>query len=238
MGTLEENMASVAWYFTDPLHRGQGIGTAVWEAFLQSLPPEINLTLNSFSNMISKYKKYNIAVAGPRYMSDVKLLKQKVPISHLPKNVHIEDIGQVPMEKIHEYDRTMYPQSRKIFMETHLKRVKKGVVAVNADKDVTGFGAILKTSSGVYFMSPLYADDDVIAHALLTRLLATIPVNSHMWCMTPKDNPTAIHLFDTPGMVTVKSGFQERGQMLFTKKPYAFPVSKIYAIPAIYTPGF
>lgn len=146
--------------------RGSGYGSKIFEHARNYCKDSKSMALDATGQHINNYMRYG-------FKSYCQIISYKKEAQgKLGPNV--VDIHKVPIEKILEYDLSVFGYPRRRFLELLLEQRNMYGLAVMEDDKVIGYGIIRKSTSG-YLVGPLSADNSEIANELYESLQSFIP---------------------------------------------------------------
>ncbi|GFU33816.1 n-acetyltransferase domain-containing protein [Nephila pilipes] len=173
--------------------RGLNIGIRLCAAVLSRVENK-NILGNVVNAMVEKYIK-----AGdlPYMDENFTTVKNYIPNSvtpnvltnnGLPENIEIEPYQENLLSSIAQYDATIAGFERKHILELSCKEKDSQTLAAFKDGTCIGYGSIKRSCFDAGRVGPLFADDPVVAEALLKKLLESFPQRKGFAMMTLRDN--------------------------------------------------
>jgi predicted GNAT family N-acyltransferase len=167
--------AYIGNYVVKKEHRGKGYGKQTWDAAWKSLDHNCTVALDGVDSMVPKYKSLGFQSVWKSSVAMIDLTKAVKVLSYvtLPPGVSCVPIQTVDFEKLFEYDTSTFGAPRRILLEKYVNLPGSlGWAAVNEKGAVLGYNLVRQVvcEAGAKLalcMTPLYADDDVVARALL-----------------------------------------------------------------------
>ncbi|KAH7711497.1 Protein T24A6.20 [Aphelenchoides avenae] len=232
-----KRITTVGMFFLRPEYRGIGLGMELFDRLLQS--PNVvddNKALMGVPVMSPKYAK----IFGFNKFADDQVNVVVAKVGDLrPSNLEIpagiELVGptEAGWSKVFEYD-AKYTAG--VIRQSYLKALMTrpaayAKVAVDESGDVVGFGVIRQVYNKRLSVGPLYADNDVIAGAILRSILEAIDnLNDfdQLLMFPPSSTKGAFDI-----MAALSNGKAENVFTLycqFTKEILQVPVENIYCI--------
>ena len=223
-------------------HRGKGYGRQTWDAAWKTLDHNCTVALDGMNNMVSKYESLGFQSVWKTSRATVDLTKAVKILSsvNIPPGVSCVPIRKVDFEKLFEYDTSVFGAPRRILLEKYVNLPGSlGWAAVNEKGVVLGYNlvrqAIFEAGATLgLIMTPLYADDDVVARALLKvaaeMYLATDAVEGSSFELYYSDGGSyGDHASRLVGELEAKIVYL--GQRMHTKgAPPGRQISKMYGI--------
>ena len=156
-------------------HRGKNYGRQTWDVAWKTLDHNCTVALDGINNMVSKYESLGFQSVWKTSIAVVDFTKVVKVLSSVasPPGVSCVPIRNVNFEKLFEYDTSVFGAPRRILLEKYVNLPGSlGWAAVNEKGAVLGYNlvrqAILEGGAKLgLIMTPLYADYDVVARALL-----------------------------------------------------------------------
>ena len=103
------------------------------------------------------------------------------------------DLSSVPVEQLLAYDAAVFGTERERFLRAWIERPAGHALACLHDGRLAGYGVLRPCQLGAK-IGPLFADDQEVADALLTGLLAAAGPRTEVFIDTPATNPRATEL--------------------------------------------
>jgi hypothetical protein len=100
------------------------------------------------------------------------------------------DLGSLPFADVLAYDRAVFGAERERFLRAWIDRPPGHALACVRDGALTGYGVLRPCRSGAK-VGPLFADDEEVAEALLTGLLAAAGRGAEVFVDVPAANRRA-----------------------------------------------
>ncbi|GFT26814.1 integrase catalytic domain-containing protein [Nephila pilipes] len=123
----------------------------------------------------------------------------------LSKNIEIETYQEYLLPSIVQYDATIAGFERRPILELNCKEKDSQTLVAFKNGTCIGYGSIKRSCLGAGRVGPLFADDPVVAEALLKKLLESFPDRKRFAMMTLRDNITAnsfIRKLGNPEIIT------------------------------------
>ncbi len=200
--------------------RGQGLGNQLWHERKQRLLSRLNtpgvIGMDGVFDMQHYYAKggFELVCRDLRYES----IGQAAP---QPEGVI--ELGSVPFDQVDAYDRQHFPAPRSGFLKRWIDRPGGHSVGVMQQGKLAGY-AVMRPCRNGYKIGPLFANEAVIADALLRSLSAKVP-GEPIFLDTPENNPEAIRLANQHNMHEVFGC----ARMIFGEKP-VLPDHQIFGV--------
>ena len=233
--------AYIGTFIVKKEHRGKGYGKQTWDAAWRSLDHDCTVALDGAPNMIANYKLLGFHSVWNTSSAVIDLTKAtKVLSVTTPPNVSCVPIRTVDFEKLLEYDTSVFGAPRRILLEKYVNLPGSlGWAAVNEKGVILGYNLVRQVicEAGAKIgltMSPLYADDDVVARALLKvaaeTYLATDAVEGSSFELYYSDGGSyGDHASRLVGELKAKIVYL--GQRMYTKgAPPGRQITKMYGI--------
>jgi GNAT superfamily N-acetyltransferase len=156
-------------------HRGKGYGRQTGEAAWKLLDHSCTVALDGINHMVPKYESYGFQSVWKSSIASIDLTKAVKVLSSvtMPPGVSCVPIRTIDFEKLFEYDTSIFGAPRRILLEKYVNLPGSlGWAAVNEKGAILGYNLVRQIicDAGVrleLMMTPLYADDDVVARALM-----------------------------------------------------------------------
>jgi hypothetical protein len=209
-----DDFAFLGLYIVRPAYRGRGHGLAMWHATMErgegrtigldGVPARQADYIRSGFRLVRRNVRYEGRGGGRRPDG-------LVDVDHL-------DPGQVLA-----YDRTVFPADRGRFLRGWLRPAGGSALAVVDGRAIRGYGVVRPCRSGAK-VGPLFADDPVIAAAILEGLAAHVG-DAPLFLDVPEPNVAAVRLAEARGMQPVF----ETARMYSGPEPDE-PVERIFGV--------
>lgn len=200
--------------------RQQGLGRELWHTrkrlLLGRLDADAPIEMDGVFHMQSFYAK------GGFVEQHRDLRFEGVAVGHAP-SVHVVDLADVPFDVVDAYDRRHFPAARSVFLRPWIDRPGGHAVGVVDGQTCRGF-AVSRPCQVGHRIGPLFADDPVIAEALLDELSSRV-VGDPLFIDVPERNAAAMALVERQGMTEVFGC----GRMTCGPPP-ALPWDEIYGV--------
>jgi RimJ/RimL family protein N-acetyltransferase len=132
--------------------------------------------------------------------------------------------GAVNFADIEAFDRCCFPAERPVFLRNWLQYPGGHALVRQHAGHVTGY-ALARPCTDGYKIGPLFADSPGDAEALLSGILAALPIGSNYYLDVPQTNLAAMALVEKQGMTMVF----ETARMYSGAMP-ELPISRIFGI--------
>jgi GNAT superfamily N-acetyltransferase len=236
--------AYIGNYVVKKEHRGKGYGKQTWDAAWKSLDHDCTLSLDGVDSMVPKYESLGFQSVWKSSVAVIDLTKAVKVLSNitLPPGASCVPIRTIDFEKIFKYDTSIFGAPRRVLLEKYVNLPGSlGWAAVNEKGAVLGYNLVRQVvceagSKLTLCMTPLYADDDVVARALLKvaaeTYLATDAVEGSNFILPYSDGGSygdhASRLVVELEALTFNSNI---GQRMYTKgTPPGSQFNKMYGI--------
>jgi len=185
----------LGFYIVRPDHRGQGRGLQIWNAGLERLAGR-NVGLDGVVAQQDNYKKsgFKLAYRNIRY--------QGMTGGRLPQPTGLVDLAQVPFDAVEEYDRQLFPDTRRQFLKAWLSQPRHVALGIVQKEKLSAYGVVRPCRSG-YKVGPLFADSPDLAGSLFAALKSSVTPGLPIYLDTPEVNPHAVALAERHGMNVV-----------------------------------
>ncbi|GFT26827.1 n-acetyltransferase domain-containing protein [Nephila pilipes] len=173
--------------------RGLNVGTQLFAEVFARVQNK-NILGNAVNAMLEKYIR-----AGDLPYTDENFItvKNYIPSyvtpnvltnNDLPENIEIESYQENLLSSIAQYDATIAGFERKHILELSCKEKDSQTFVAFKNGTCIGYGSIKRSCLGAGRVGPLFADDPVVAEALLKKLLESFPDRKGFAMMTLRDN--------------------------------------------------
>jgi GNAT superfamily N-acetyltransferase len=153
-------------YVVKPEFRSTGVGMKLTEKCLEHLGKR-NIGLDG---VVENEKKYQKTMKFKSAYSNLRF--EVIGEGEIPDG--LVRISAVPLEKLLEYDRRMFPAPRSGFLKKWITQPDSFAFAKLEAEKLRGYGVIRKCRKG-YKIGPLFADDQSIAEKIFQALKASVP---------------------------------------------------------------
>ena len=201
-------------YIVAPELRGRGYGRRIWDAGLAYLHG-CTVGLDGVVAQQDNYRRSGFAYAWPNFRFGGALPGRADP--------GLVDARTVPMDRLLELDRDLFPAARPAFLAAWLAMPESTSLALVEDGRVQGLGCLRRCRTG-HKIGPLYAPDRAVAERLLLALAARAG-GAELFLDVPGPNDEAMALAHGLGL-TVRF---ETARMYKGPTP-ALPVHRIFGI--------
>ena len=222
---LGENKFDVGTYVTVPKYRRLGLGTKTWNAAMESMGPNCNVSLSAVHGRVPMYNKMGFGVITSKRDTFAGVPNRAALSGKLPEGVVIEELGQGRVDELRDYDYEISGVDRFDIVRRYLTTCMDSVLMARKDEQVVGYVATHE-DQGHHFLAPLYSDNKEIATALMSRLLENVPANESIAIDMFRDNQDASELRKELG---INSVIYFEGTLVFTHEKYASRIDKIYS---------
>lgn len=175
-----EKYAFMSHYVVEKLYRGKGYGLLLTADALATLPPTMNYGSNAVLNMVSHYEKFmgfKNTWIGHKMLFEVSHCVSYFNRFEPTANVLIQPANQVDLDLLSAYDTTAFGAPHHLFLKALLNSPNSiNLAATNPSGDIVGFVSGRRTilEEDGWNISPLFADDGLIARALLKNLYSKL----------------------------------------------------------------
>ncbi len=216
----------LGFYIVQPKFRGRGYGLRIWQAGLDYLKGR-NVGLDGVVEQQHNYVRSgftlahrNIRYEGIRGVESESLKSKRSAGS----NVSLVDLASIPIEKVTNYDRSIFLGQRSAFISCWVRSPAHRVLGVMDNRELAGYGVLRPCQQG-YKIGPLFADSPRFAEYLFLALRAQVEPGSSFYLDVPGTNVAAIALAETYQMTSVF----ETARMYNRSTP-PIPLNRIYGI--------
>ena len=165
--------------------RGKGYGILISEAAWRSLDHSCTIGLDGAPNMIAKYEAHGFQSVWTTSLATVDLVVIMKVLRDItvPSGVSVKPIRTVNFEKLFKYDTDVFGTPRRTLLQRYVNLPGSlGWAAIDEKGDIIGYNLVkhVITGAGTDFglsMTPLYADNDLIARVLMKVAAETYLAN-------------------------------------------------------------
>ncbi|GFU33814.1 acetyltransf_18 domain-containing protein [Nephila pilipes] len=143
----------------------------------------------------------------------------------LSENIEIEPYQEYLLPSIVQYDATIAGFERKPILELNCKEKDSQTFVAFNNGTCIGYGSIKRSCLGAGRVGPLFADDPVVAEALLKKLLESFPQRKGFAMMTLRDNIIANSFIRKLGNPEINTCIR-----LYSKEKLKTDRNRIYAV--------
>jgi Acetyltransferase (GNAT) domain/Acetyltransferase (GNAT) family len=196
-----DDFGFLGFYIVREDRRGRGAGIATWNAGMAYLGGR-TVGLDGVIEQQKNYARSGFELFGRniRHAGTAKI--HAAP----PAGVVLRPLVADTLAAAIMYDSQHFPVGRDRFIGAWLLpsdgAVKRWSLLAETGEKIVGIGTIRACRAG-YKVGPLFADDEAIASALLSELVAGIPPGQAVSLDTPEDNERAVDLAIRAGLVPV-----------------------------------
>ena len=176
-----EDLTYVGWYLVIEPHRGKGYGYRTWKYAFEasSIGEQCNVVLYAVSNMEQAYRKigFKRVWVARRYRVTTSNVAKALSATTPPEEIKILPGSGVDINKLAEYDRSIYGVSRQLSVASWICFGDVSFVAFNEKTDIVGYIILRKTinfEEDGYCVLPLFADNVSIALFLVRKVIEVI----------------------------------------------------------------
>lgn len=189
----------LGFYLVDPAHRGRGHGLALWHAAMAHLGDRV-VGLDGVPAQQDNYRKsgFTLAWNNVRYEGVVPgggAVGDAVDAS-------VVALSSVPVADVVAYDTAFFAGERRDFAARWIAQPGSVGRAVVRDGRVAGY-ALARPCLAGHKIGPLVADDEAVAEALFTAVVAALPAGSQVQLDVPDPNAAAVALAVRHGLAPV-----------------------------------
>jgi hypothetical protein len=206
----------VGFYIVRPDQRGHGYGLRLWTEAMRHLPTQ-NIGLDGVLAQQKSYEKsgFKLAYGNVRYEGAGSAMR--------PADPHVVPLGQVPFERLRDYDDAIFPASRETFLRKWIAQPGSLALGYVRGGQLSGYGMIRGCRKGSK-IGPLFADAADIAEALFHGL-ASHAAEGPIYLDVPEVNAEAVALAKahrmTPMFQTVR---------MYTKDAPSVPLARVFGV--------
>ncbi len=215
----------LGFYIVRPEFRGRGYGWRIWQAGLDYLQGR-NVGLDGVVEQQHNYVRsgFTLAHRNIRYEGrgiEGENFERKESVDD---DASLVDLAAAPIEKIVEYDRSIFLGQRSGFISCWVRSPAHKVIGVMHNQELSGYGVLRPCQQG-YKIGPLFADNPHLAESLFLALRAQVEPNVPFYLDVPSTNAAAVALAETYQMTSVF----ETARM-YNKTAPPLPLNRIYGI--------
>jgi hypothetical protein len=193
----------MGFFIVVPAFRGRGLGNTLWHArrerLLARLRPGASIGLDGVFAMQDYYAKGGFVFSHRNVRFRAEIPDQ--PLTPPRGGEEIVTLAEVPFDELLGYDRSCFPAPRSAFLKGWTSQPDGLALACRRDGRLSGYGVIRRCLEG-FKIGPLFADDARAADALYGHL-AGFATGGPVFLDAPENNPDAIEMVRTHGMVEV-----------------------------------
>lgn len=185
----------LGFYLVDPAYRGRGHGLALWHAAMAHLGERV-VGLDGVPAQQDNYRKsgFTLAWNNVRY--------EGVVPGDLVAAASVVALSSVPVADVAAYDAAFFAGERRDFAARWIAQPGSVGRAVVRDGRLAGY-AVARPCLVGHKIGPLVADDEAVADALFTTVVAALPAGSQVQLDVPDPNTAAVALAVRHGLVPV-----------------------------------
>ncbi|CAG2177150.1 unnamed protein product, partial [Oppiella nova] len=177
---ITDDLAYIGSYCVRPEYQGRGIGKALWDKTIEHLGDRNLGLVSSKQNTFEFYRD----VRNFRYISDRRVIVMAGPLTPNPQLIdNIDGISLVTIDghnvrDVIEYDKHVSGLDRSLLIEFFYKIPESiNLLAIDDHGHVVGYCFINEKNLRLYYVEPLYADNERIAELLVGKCVARLPPN-------------------------------------------------------------
>ncbi|GIX68107.1 uncharacterized protein CDAR_197241 [Caerostris darwini] len=216
-------------YCVRPKFQGLGIGIEVWNACMDHVGPH-NAALNAVPGKMELYRdKAGFPIVEDEFFCQKYISTQPVNPHKLtniiPKDVIIEPVENQHFPTLYEYDYSIMGYERRLAICLNCREKNSNTYVATQNGRIIGYGTIKTSCMGTARIGPLYADDPLVAEALVKQLIISLPNVNGFVMNTLSNNPFAENILQKLGVPLV-----ENLTRMYRKNKMVVNTSKIYAV--------
>ncbi len=185
----------IGFYIVKPEFRGKGFGLRLWQAAMNRLSGR-NIGLDG---VVAQQENYKQSGFKPAYRN-IRYQAPPADYSAL-ESPNVVPLGSAPFDKLLAYDSTCFFTPRPVFVDRWIHQPNSQAFAYMTHDRLQGYGVVRQCGDGCK-VGPLFADNPIIAHQLLTAL-ATFANGQNLFLDVPEPNAAAISLAEQHSMSPV-----------------------------------
>jgi GNAT superfamily N-acetyltransferase len=209
--------AFLGLYVVRPEFRGRGLGWALWQYGMASVPGRL-VGLDGVVAQQDNYRKSGFALAWRNVRHEGR------GTASIATDPRVVPVASLPFDSVRAYDTGFFPAGRSVFLRAWLGQEDASAFAWVEDGSLRGYGSIRRCRSG-WKIGPLFADTEAIAEALYLALAGQAGSDEAVFLDIPEPNAAARALVQRHGMRMVF----ETARM-YTGAAPAVPVQRLYGI--------
>jgi GNAT superfamily N-acetyltransferase len=179
-----EEYAFIGFYVVRPDLRGRGIGSALFDRALGRADGRV-VGLDGVLAQQSSYERRGFVLAH-------RNVRWRTMGGGEPPSGLVE-LASVPFEQLLAFDAGVFGAERERFLRVWIDRPPGHALAYVRAARLAGYGVMRPCQTGAK-VGPLLADDEDVAEALLTGLIAAAGPSKEVFVDMPAANPRARHL--------------------------------------------
>jgi len=174
----------MGFYIVKKSYRGKNYGLPLWQYAYNRLK-DIPSGMDGVVEQQANYSKSGYVLAYRQLRFEAKGISNK-PFYKL------NDLKDVPLEEVIEYDSTVFPARRTEFLKPWLNQTGASVKISTSGNKINGYGVIRPCRVG-YKIGPLFAENGEIAENIFLAL-AEFTEGKEVYLDVPEINKSAIEL--------------------------------------------
>lgn len=227
MVIYDATFAFVGFYIVKPGHRGKGFGLRLWQAAVRRagerrvqcigldgvIAQQANYQRSQF-DVAYRQVRYGGVVPGPEGRAPTRggALASGAfgPAREGGEALRIAAVDPDDAEGVIRYDETVFPTSRRAFLDSWLRMpgsVARAAIAAagpgQALQPVRGYCVCRRTMSGAFKLGPVFADERHVAEALIASAVRDLPPQATLYLDVPEVNEAAVDVARTLGLKPV-----------------------------------
>ncbi|GFY71913.1 acetyltransf_18 domain-containing protein [Trichonephila inaurata madagascariensis] len=215
-------------YCVQKEYRSYNVGVQIFNIAKENAKGK-NIAANS---VLSMAKKYQQSGDFPIIDEDLTTVKNYFPDpihsemlfnKDLPANIEIEPFQQCLLPSIVQYDASVVGHTRELILRLNCHEEDSRTFAAFRNGVCIGFGSIKRSCLGAGRVGSLYAEDPVVAEALLKKLIESYPNRNGLAIMTPSSNIPNNAILQKLGNAKTETCLR-----VFSKRKVKVNASKIY----------
>ncbi|GIX68113.1 n-acetyltransferase domain-containing protein [Caerostris darwini] len=216
-------------YCVQPKYRSLNIGYQIYKASLAHTMGK-NKCGNAVLSMAEKYQRSgDFPIVEDEYMTLKNFIPHHINSESLVcidsvDGIEIEPYQDCFLPSMLQYDASVVGYTRDHVLELNCKEADSKTFVAFKNGTCIGFGSIKKSCLGAARVGPLYADNEIIAEVLLTRLIESFPGMKGLAMMTVGSNVPANNFLKKLGNANTEACLR-----IYGKEKVKANMSKIYA---------
>jgi GNAT superfamily N-acetyltransferase len=176
----------MGFYIVKKDYRGKNYGIQLWKHAFNRLK-DISSGMDGVAEQQANYAKSGYSLAYRQLRYEGKEITGK-------PSVKLEDLKDVSIEEIIDYDTSIFPAPRPVFLRLWLSQPNIFVKISTQKNKINGYGVIRPCQVG-YKIGPLFADNELIAENLCLALIE-FAEGKEVYIDVPDVNKPALELIE------------------------------------------
>ena len=233
-----ETRAFLGYYVVAESFRGKGYGLAIFKHALSTLSPTHNCGVQPLIPKVPLFETsgFKCAWISHRMLFDVSNCVSYLDKFNPPTGIVVQPAKQVNQDLLSEYDTAVFGAPHHLFLKALLKAQNSiNFAATNPRGDIVGFVSARKAvvEEEGWKISPLFADDERVARALLKQVYKKLAMEVSMRKVTTMDiiidvNPEAKTLASE-----LNGTFMCESILMFNNGVPDIPKEKVFSVASV-----